>query len=226
MGLFAAVASQWKSSKIFSYGYGRIEILSGFVNGLFLVVISLFVFIEGVTRLFEPPEIKSAKIIYVSFAGLCVNLFGIFAFRHAHSHGGMAGSSHNHSHHNHSHDSHSHESHGHNHSHSHSHSSCPSQSESIDNDNMQGVFLHVLADTLGSVGVIISSFLIQQFGWYIADPLCSICIAVMIFMSVIPLLKHSSSLLLLKTPADKEKSFRNALQKVTFSLNRFLIQEN
>ena len=29
---------------------------------------------------------------------------------------------------------------------------------------MEGVFLHVLADTLGSVGVIISSVLIEQFG--------------------------------------------------------------
>lgn len=29
------------------------------------------------------------------------------------------------------------------------------------NDNMHGVFLHVLADTLGSVGVIFSTFLIQ-----------------------------------------------------------------
>lgn len=29
---------------------------------------------------------------------------------------------------------------------------------------MQGVFLHVLADTLGSVGVIISAGLIQMFG--------------------------------------------------------------
>ena len=29
---------------------------------------------------------------------------------------------------------------------------------------MQGMFLHVLADTLGSIGVIISSILIEQFG--------------------------------------------------------------
>lgn len=47
MGLFAAVVSQWKPTRIYSYGFGRIEILSGFINGLFLVVISIFVFIEG-----------------------------------------------------------------------------------------------------------------------------------------------------------------------------------
>lgn len=43
-----------------------------------------------------------------------------------------------------------------------------------------GVFLHILADTLGSVGVIISSLLIYYFGWMIADPLCSMFIAVLV----------------------------------------------
>lgn len=67
MGLFAAVVSQWKPTRIYSYGFGRLEILSGFVNGLFLVVISLFVFIEAVMRLVEPPEIKSGKLIVIYF---------------------------------------------------------------------------------------------------------------------------------------------------------------
>ena len=65
MGLFAAVVSQWKPTRVYSYGYGRLEILSGFINGLFLVIISLFVFIEAIGRLFEPPEIKSEKLIVI-----------------------------------------------------------------------------------------------------------------------------------------------------------------
>ncbi len=89
---------------------------------------------------------------------------------------------------------------------------------SADNDNMKGVYLHVLADTLGSVGVIISSLLIKYFGWYIADPLCSICISIMILLSVIPLLKHSSSLLLLRTPSNKEAQFKTLLQRVNIIL--------
>ena len=43
-----------------------------------------------------------------------------------------------------------------------------------------GVFLHILADTLGSVGVIASAVLMQSFGLMIADPICSILIAVLI----------------------------------------------
>lgn len=146
---------------------------------------------------------------YVSFIGLCVNLFGIFAFSHAHLH------SHDHSH-----------SKAHTHSHQHTHlqqqhtqtgkNTC---TERIENDNMRAVFLHVVADTMGSVSVIISSLLIQQFGWHLADPICSICIAVMIFISVIPLLKHSSRLLLLKSPAgEKGNLYRRLLQRVIIFL--------
>jgi len=67
MGLAAAVISQWKPTKTYSYGFGRLEILSGFVNAIFLVVISIFVFLEALERLFSPPEIQSTKLIVTSF---------------------------------------------------------------------------------------------------------------------------------------------------------------
>jgi len=52
---------------------------------------------------------------------------------------------------------------------------------------MDGVLLHVMADTLGSVGVIISSILIHWYQWYISDPICSIFIALLIFMRCVGL---------------------------------------
>lgn len=79
---------------------------------------------------------------------------------------------------------------------------------------LPGVFLHVLADTLGSVGVIISTILIRQFGWLIADPICSLFIATLIFLSVIPLLKDACEVLLLRTPPENEKDLNSALEKV------------
>lgn len=63
-----------------------------------------------------------------------------------------------------------------------------------------GIFLHILADTLGSVGVIFSSLLIHWFQWYRADAICSIMISVLIVLSVIPLLKASCKILLQVTP--------------------------
>jgi len=75
-----------------------------------------------------------------------------------------------------------------------------------------GVFLHVLADTMGSVGVIISSVLVEQFGWLIADPICSLFIATLIFISVLPLLRDSAGILLLAIPS--HRTLHAALNKV------------
>ncbi|KAK9408498.1 Solute carrier family 30 member 5 [Crotalus adamanteus] len=152
MGLFAALMTRWKATRIFSYGFGRVEILSGFINGLFLMVIAFFVFIESVARLVDPPDIDTNMLTPVSVGGLIVNLVGICAFSHAHSHGPSRGGchahEHSHSHHSHGHGhGHSHNDYGHTHNHGHGHGSLGGNM----NTNMRGVFLHVLADTLGSV---------------------------------------------------------------------------
>ncbi|XP_064337241.1 proton-coupled zinc antiporter SLC30A5 isoform X4 [Camelus dromedarius] len=207
MGLFAALMSRWKATRIFSYGYGRIEILSGFINGLFLMVIAFFVFMESVARLIDPPELDTHMLTPVSVGGLIVNLIGICAFSHGHnhSHGASQGSCHSSDH------SHSHHAHGHSdHGHGHSHGSIGGGM----NANMRGVFLHVLADTLGSIGVIVSTVLIEQFGWFIADPLCSLFIAVLIFLSVVPLIKDACQVLLLRLPPEYEKELHTALEKI------------
>jgi zinc transporter 5/7 len=73
-----------------------------------------------------------------------------------------------------------------------------------------------MADTLGSIGVIISSVLIEQFGWYIADPVCSIFIAILIFVSVLPLLKNSALVLLLRIPVKVQDQLPAALSKVCY----------
>ena len=65
------------------------------------------------------------------------------------------------------------------------------------NFNLQGMFLHVVADTLGSISVIISAVCIKYFGLYIADPICCFVISFLILISVIPILKRMITLLLL-----------------------------
>lgn len=39
VGLFAAVAAKWPPSERFPYGFGKIETLSGFGNGVFLMYV-------------------------------------------------------------------------------------------------------------------------------------------------------------------------------------------
>ena len=67
---------------------------------------------------------------------------------------------------------------------------------------------------MGSVGVIISSLLIQSFGWYIVDPICSLFIAVLIVLSVVPLLRESAEILILATP--NYKHLQETLEKVRY----------
>jgi len=49
---------------------------SGFVNGLFLLFISFFIFSEAVERAIEPPEVKHERLLVVSILGFIVNLIG------------------------------------------------------------------------------------------------------------------------------------------------------
>lgn len=74
--------------------------------------------------------------------------------------------------------------------------------------------LHIVADTLGSVGVMISALLMSQFGWMIADPLCSLFIAILISISVYPLLRDSFYVLMQRIPVDLEDKLPDSLNRI------------
>lgn len=79
---------------------------------------------------------------------------------------------------------------------------------------MQSVLLHIIADTLGSIGVMISALLMNQFGWMIADPLCSLFIAILISVSVYPLLRDSFYILMQRVPVEIEDKLPGYLFKI------------
>ncbi|PAA56620.1 hypothetical protein BOX15_Mlig024472g6 [Macrostomum lignano] len=247
-GLAASLVSKWRANPNYSYGYVRAEIMGGFVNGLFLLFVAFFIFSEAVERLAEPPEVKHDRLFIVSVLGFLVNIIGIFVFQHGGSHHGHShgGGGHGHSHggggHGHSHD-HGH-SHGGGHGHSHHHPAndysstkagedlTASGSDGVGhqgggggNKIMQGVFLHIMADTLGSIGVIISSLLIQYFGWMAADPICSMFIAVLIFVSVLSLVSDSLSILMMRTPKQLEHELPACFNRVASLEGVYSIQE-
>ena len=62
--------------------------------------------------------------------------------------------------------------------------------------NIRGAFLHMAADTLVSIGVVISGIMIKHTGWFIIDPIISIVIAVVILISTWELLRDSMRLAL------------------------------
>lgn len=85
---------------------------------------------------------------------------------------------------------------------------------SHDNENMQGIYLHVLADTLGSVSVVISTLLTHWTGWSGWDPVASVFISLLIFLSARPLVVASAKRLLIGVPDDVEYNLRNVLAGV------------
>lgn len=90
---------------------------------------------------------------------------------------------------------------------------------------MRGVFLHVLADTLGSVGVIISAILMKMFGWMRADPICSMAIALLIAGSVLPLVRDSAGVLMQRTPSAIERMLPNLYTRVVGLAGVHAVQE-
>jgi zinc transporter 5/7 len=152
-------------------------------------LVSVEIIFDAFERLWEGHELhRLNELLVVSILGFLVNIVGLTAFGHAH---------HGHGH------SHDHGDHDHGHGHSH------------DNENMQGIFLHILADALGSVAVIISTLLTKYYGWSGWDPLASCIIAILIFLSAIPLVKSSGMRLMLSLPADVEYGVRNTLQELS-----------
>ncbi|KAI3966486.1 hypothetical protein MKW92_051307 [Papaver armeniacum] len=336
IGLYASYISRLPANGQFNYGRGRFEVLSGYVNAVFLVLVGALIVLESLERILDPQEISTSSLLTVSIGGLLVNMVGLVFFHeeHHHAHGGGGcshshsqaphlhshdhghdhvvhdhGSSENHNHNGHSHHNnecggthkiegtashndhkcdgdhhghtHKHDHHDHHHDahhshetpvtsssslHQHSHEGCThSKTHSHDkacshsdhlsyssihshqldlhqqssehnqlkeklletnplkvpqkhhhhvDHNMEGIFLHVLADTMGSVGVVISTLLIKYKGWLAADPICSIFISVLIVSSVISLLRNSAEVLLQRVPRVHEGDLKAALDDV------------
>ena len=70
--------------------------------------------------------------------------------------------------------------------------------------NIRGMFLHMIGDALGSIGVLISAFIIEwgRFSWrFYFDPICSLLVCFLILRGAIPLALESAKILLLGCPS-------------------------
>ncbi len=81
--------------------------------------------------------------------------------------------------------------------------------------NTRGAFLHVVGDLLGSLGAIAAALVMLATGWYLADPLLSAGIGLLILWSSWRLLRESVDVLLEATPAQiASEEVREALVAV------------
>ncbi|HEX3289869.1 MAG TPA: cation diffusion facilitator family transporter [Gaiella sp.] len=70
-----------------------------------------------------------------------------------------------------------------------------------DSLNVRAAFRHVIADLLGSVGVIVAAVVILVTGWTVADPVVSVLIALLIVGSAWGVLRDSTAILMEETPS-------------------------
>ncbi|MFK9090169.1 cation diffusion facilitator family transporter [Bacillus salipaludis] len=74
LSFFAIKLGEKQVSQEKTYGYKRFEIIAAALNGLTLIVISLFIFYEAIQRFFAPPEVQSTGMVIISITGLVVNI--------------------------------------------------------------------------------------------------------------------------------------------------------
>jgi len=152
--LFAAWLAQRPVTLKRTYGYYRVEILSAFLNGIFLWAIVVFIFYEAIQRIQQPPGVQSLNMLVIAVLGLMAN--GLVAATLSRS-----------------------------------------RNESL---NLKGAYLHVVADALGSVGAISAGLIMFFTGWYVADPIASIMISVLVLYSSGKIVRDSVNVLLEGVP--------------------------
>lgn len=154
LALFAVWLAERPATPQRSFGYKRAEILAALANGVTLVAVSVWIFVEAFRRVQDPPEILGGWMMAVAVAGLVINVAGAIVLSRS---GG-------------------------------------------DSLNVEGALRHVLADLMGSVGVIAAAGVILLTGWRYADPLISVAIGVLVLGSSWKLLRDSTNILLEATP--------------------------
>jgi cobalt-zinc-cadmium efflux system protein len=58
-----------------SFGFRRAEILAALVNGLLLVALAIWIFVEAARRLSSPPTVDGGTMLAIGAIGLAVNVF-------------------------------------------------------------------------------------------------------------------------------------------------------
>lgn len=78
LALFASWLAGRPATPERSFGYRRAEILAALANGVALVAISIWIFVEAISRLREPTEVLGVPMLAVAALGLAVNVVGAF----------------------------------------------------------------------------------------------------------------------------------------------------
>ncbi len=84
MSLIALLIMKRPSDYRATYGYQRIGLTAALVNGISLVAIAVFIFLEAYKRFHSPPDINTSVMLLIAVAGLAGNLITAWILGHKH----------------------------------------------------------------------------------------------------------------------------------------------
>ncbi|MBB6177745.1 cobalt-zinc-cadmium efflux system protein [Anoxybacillus tengchongensis] len=74
LSMIAIYLASRPPNKKFTFGYLRFEIIASFLNGLALIIIAIWIFIEGIRRFIHPEAIQFSFMLTIATIGFVVNL--------------------------------------------------------------------------------------------------------------------------------------------------------
>ena len=137
-----------------TWGFQRAEVIAASAQSVLLLAAGVFIAIEAVKRLMEPPQIQDDLLVIFGVVGLLGNVACLVVLMSA-------------------------------------------RRKSM---NLKAAFLDVVADTLGSIAVIVAAIVILTTGFTQADPIAAILIGALIVPRALVLLRETMSVLLETTP--------------------------
>ncbi|KAJ6984504.1 metal tolerance protein B [Populus alba] len=199
ISLFTVWASGWEATSHQSFGYGRLEVLGALLSVQLIWLISGFLIYEAIDRiLHKNAGVNGGLMFAIALFGFIINFIMVVWLGHDHSH---------------------HACHDHNHDHTHNHeredlcatdeggetklaSSSPANTKML-NINIQGAYLHVMADLIQSVGVMIAGAVIwAKPDWLVVDLICTLLFSTFVLFTTLPMLRDIFCILMESTPRE------------------------
>lgn len=86
LSFFAMTFASLPATDRKTFGFYRLEILAAFVNGIVLVLISLYIIFQAYLRMIHPQPVQGMLMLVIALLGLVANIIGaLFLFKHSHS---------------------------------------------------------------------------------------------------------------------------------------------
>lgn len=210
ISLFAAWASGWEPTSQHSFGFHRLEVLGALASVQLIWLISGVLVYEAVHRILHKAERVNGKLMFLIAAfGFLINfvMFMWVGHEHHHHHHGSC----EHGDHHHEHDGEelcalAETGEGNDEDETEPLSSSAEKLRIL-NINLQGAYLHILADLIQSIGVMIAGAIIWAVpSFLVVDLISTLIFSVLVLSTTVPLLKNIVCVLMERVPSEIDLS--------------------